>query len=483
MTKSWKKYILWFAQEHVEFRLAEINSLAKLFKLQLRILSSSNEELLRPFWTVELPDEESALKLASRSISLKCILEHWSDSNNFGDFHSSLKTYLKTNELSQQYFHKDLSFKITVETYNKHFSQKEKVQKIETFDYLPLKGDVNLKDPSVEWWYIEYYGLDPTKVPETPDAILFGRWIADGQRHLIKDLSLKKRKFIGNTSMDAQLSLLMANQALVQSGDIVLDPFVGTGSLLVSAAKFGGFVMGSDIDYMMVHAKCRPSRITQKTREADESIRANLKQYGCEKRYLDVLVSDFSNPIWRDSFKVNSIITDPPYGIREATEKICIKVSDKPDTRNEDSAHYPSTSHYSLQHLYLDLLTFSARHLVIGGRLVCWFPFHRDDYNDGMIPQHECLKLVSNSEQPLSGITSRRLLTYEKVEEYSEDAERSTKGEILEFRPRYFDSGLESRQERRTRRAQLREIGRLEAIKRGKVLDVKDGKYKKVIDE
>lgn len=42
--------------------------------------------------------------------------------------------------------------------------------------------------------------------------------------------------------MDATLSLLMANQALVKPGDLVYDPFVGTGSLLVAAAKFGGNV-------------------------------------------------------------------------------------------------------------------------------------------------------------------------------------------------------------------------------------------------
>jgi tRNA (guanine10-N2)-methyltransferase len=46
---------------------------------------------------------------------------------------------------------------------------------------------------------------------------------------MITKLSLKTRKFIGNTSMDPQLSLYMANQALVQNGDLVLDPFVGTG--------------------------------------------------------------------------------------------------------------------------------------------------------------------------------------------------------------------------------------------------------------
>lgn len=109
--------------------------------------------------------------------------------------------------------------------------------------------------------------------------------IADGQRSLVNDISLKTRKFIGNTSMDPTLSLLMANQALAKPGDLVYDPFVGSGSLLVAAAKFGGrsfkitiddeffdnfaimkiaYVAGSDIDFLMLHGKTRPSRIKQK---------------------------------------------------------------------------------------------------------------------------------------------------------------------------------------------------------------------------
>lgn len=34
---------------------------------------------------------------------------------------------------------------------------------------------------------------------------------------------------LGNTSMDAGLSFIMANMGKVQPGDIVFDPFVGTG--------------------------------------------------------------------------------------------------------------------------------------------------------------------------------------------------------------------------------------------------------------
>lgn len=47
--------------------------------------------------------------------------------------------------------------------------------------------------------------------------------------------------------MDPQLSVFMANQALVRPGDLVFDPFVGTGSLLVAAAKFGGLKTNSYI--------------------------------------------------------------------------------------------------------------------------------------------------------------------------------------------------------------------------------------------
>ena len=57
----------------------------------------------------------------------------------------------------------------------------------------------------------------------------------------------------------------------------------------------------------------------QKWRGPDENIRANLRQYGLEKYYLDVLVSDASKPSWKKGTYFDAIITDPPYGIREST--------------------------------------------------------------------------------------------------------------------------------------------------------------------
>ena len=48
--------------------------------------------------------------------------------------------------------------------------------------------------------------------------------------------------------MDAEVAAIMCNLALVRKGSVVLDPCVGTGSILVAAAAAGAHVMGCDID-------------------------------------------------------------------------------------------------------------------------------------------------------------------------------------------------------------------------------------------
>lgn len=144
-------------------------------------------------------------------------------------------------------------------------------------------------------------------------------------------------------------------------------------------------------------------------REKDESILTNLKQYNCDKFYVDILVSDFANSIWHKQVQFDSIITDrmciyllkfniqnsqndsefsvyqvnnmikfvAPYGIREAREKVQTKINRPLRPNAVDVVHYPSTSKYELSSLYDDLLRFAGKHLRIGGRLVCWIPIFR----------------------------------------------------------------------------------------------------------
>ncbi|KAK9878924.1 hypothetical protein WA026_003747 [Henosepilachna vigintioctopunctata] len=372
-TGNVKQYLLWFAHENIEFRLPEVKSLLSLLNIEMAFIQKPKPT--EPFWIVRFNKEEDVKELAKRSVSLKFCLELWAFSESSSELHDQLKTHPK--QFYESYFSSEKSFKIEVETFCKHFNQKQKLNKINQFEYLPWKGPVKLKDPDLCLQYIEYYGTDPNESPVLPYYMFFGRLITKGLRQLIQTLSLKTRKFIGNTSMDPQFSLLMANQAKVKNGDIILDPFVGSGSLLVAAAHFGAYVLGTDIDYLMLHGRTKPTRVRQKERQVDESIKNNMKQYNLSHKYLDILVNDFSISFWRSDFKWDAIITDPPYGIRESTDRVGTEKRNFLLNEKYLTTHIPSKVEYGISNIYRDLLLFSAEHLKLGGRLICWFPIFR----------------------------------------------------------------------------------------------------------
>lgn len=66
-----------------------------------------------------------------------------------------------------------------------------------------------------------------------------------------------------------------------------------------------------------------------------------------------------------------------PYGIREATERIGTMKINPVIEEHQATSHIPSKIVYGLNQIYKDLLCFSARHLRLQGRLVCWYPLFR----------------------------------------------------------------------------------------------------------
>ncbi len=54
----------------------------------------------------------------------------------------------------------EMSFKVCVDAFMKKLTMPQKVGKIEKFDFLPLRGPVNLKNPDVFLSLFEYYGSD-----------------------------------------------------------------------------------------------------------------------------------------------------------------------------------------------------------------------------------------------------------------------------------------------------------------------------------
>ncbi|KAL9961723.1 hypothetical protein ACROYT_G030723 [Oculina patagonica] len=303
------RYLCLFAQEHVDFKISELLSISAMFDFMVHVQYQDHRRE-SPYLVIVLPNEKCGRNLLSRAVSIKSVYELWGQGNNLTDLKQSVLQY--PAEKMKAFTSSSSSFKLSIESFNKKLTVHQQRELIDQFQFLPFQGRVNLTAPDHVFSVLLDYGDDPNEAPPDPDRVFFGRLIGHGQRSLLKQYSLKTRKFIGNTSMDPQLSFLMANQGLVRTGSLVFDPFVGTGSVLVSCSHFGAHVIGSDIDYTIIHGRGKSSRANRKGqwRAQDENFRANFSQYGLASYFVDVLVADAGRLGLREVPLFDAIITD-----------------------------------------------------------------------------------------------------------------------------------------------------------------------------
>ena len=112
---------------------------------------------------------------------------------------------------------------------------------------------------------------------------------------------VRYRPYFSPISIHPRIARSMVNLANCSPNDTVLDPFCGTGGILVEAADMGMKVKGMDLlEKMVVNSK------------------GNLEHFGLEGKIKKGDVKESKN----QSFE--AIVTDPPYGIASSTggEKI-----------------------------------------------------------------------------------------------------------------------------------------------------------------
>ena len=100
------------------------------------------------------------------------------------------------------------------------------------------------------------------------------------------------RPYFHPTSMHPKLARTLVNLACVKKGSTILDPFCGTGGILIEAGLMGMNLLGSDIDSRMA-AGCKK----------------NLESYGlfAEIKKEHALSLQAASPL------MDAIVTDPPY--------------------------------------------------------------------------------------------------------------------------------------------------------------------------
>lgn len=301
------KYLVHFAQFHPEFRLPELLSLGVLCSIEIGYNPKEYSDDC-PFLVIELANDSDAIRLIKRAILVKEIIALWASAETKEELFVSMKA---GTDMHKEYY-QTCSFKFKVDAFGYSMPMNEQLQRIESFAWMNYQGPIDLKTPDVVFTYFEDYSNQKgtgKKIEQPARMVYFGVLLAEGNRSLVSQYDLKKRNYLGTTSMDAELSLVMANQALARPGTVILDPFVGTGSFLVSCSHFGAYTMGADIDGRQIRGV------------QGKGIEANLDQYKLKSLVLGTLISDIAHHPWRDGCWFDAIVCDPPYGVRAGAKK------------------------------------------------------------------------------------------------------------------------------------------------------------------
>ncbi|RLI26205.1 MAG: hypothetical protein DRO52_02880 [Candidatus Hecatellales archaeon] len=116
----------------------------------------------------------------------------------------------------------------------------------------------------------------------------------------VKEFSARRpgrKPFSHPSTLQPKFARCMVNLARARRGEILYDPFCGTGTILVEAGLIGVKPVGGDLQARMV-----------------KGARLNLKHYGVED--YDLMVADALLPPVRG---IKAVATDPPYGRSAST--------------------------------------------------------------------------------------------------------------------------------------------------------------------
>ena len=195
---------------------------------------------------------------------------------------------------------------------------------------------VDLRTPDHRLWLVEAQRFlqDGAPLPEPPPRHLL-LYQLPASRPSVKEqaakLDLRKRAFLSTSTLPARRSLLLCNLALAHApmtGASLLDPYCGSGGVLLTAAALGADTVGSDLDWRMVSnnrwatkippSKYRPNRGQEAVRMRDNFDEAGLPPPRALLE-LDVGAPDAAERLLEANGgeRYHALVCDPPYGRRE----------------------------------------------------------------------------------------------------------------------------------------------------------------------
>ena len=133
----------------------------------------------------------------------------------------------------------------------------------------------------------------------TDEKLILGLKLTDITSKTFSERRPRKKPFFHPSAMPSKMARCMVNLAHGKAESLVLDPFCGTGTSLIEASYIGCRAVGVDAQKRMILGT-----------------RKNLRFFNISAEGL--LLADSRKPPF---FKVDCIVTDPPYGRSSSTMK------------------------------------------------------------------------------------------------------------------------------------------------------------------
>ncbi|XBW35477.1 hypothetical protein QEN19_001050 [Hanseniaspora menglaensis] len=455
------KYLIHLAQCNFDFRRPELESLAELYNVEYLIPNGNNNVFTEldafqtaPYLILNLENDFAAFNLVKRSILTMGIYELYGSGQDYDSIISQIASQKTENCSFKQFLGqketvlKTMRFQLHTSGARSKYTMTEQIKKFNKFEALNIQNKISLKAPDIIYQLFENFD---TPESELPSKVFFTRLVTLSLRskNILDNLRLNKRPYIGTTTFEPELSLVTCNLALVKPYKLTYDPFCGTGGFLSTCATIEpkSMVIGSDLDGRMIRGgsskSSTNSHITgRKNKNENEDleklvgkleiqnkkvqgVRLNFKHYKQEEQLLGLMTMDFTHNSLRSSLKIDSIICDPPYGIREG-----IKVLGSKNGQEEKSKYamrdgklayladdyVAAKKQYSLDELMIDILKYADSRLPLNGRLAFWVPLANAKgietfvmkKEGGLVLKYNCVQEFNN--------WARRLLVYVKTE-------------------------------------------------------------------
>jgi tRNA (guanine10-N2)-dimethyltransferase len=267
---------------------------------------------------VECPDPEAAHRLAMTHVVLEYLGECRPDLRSFRELLKELA--LETS--------RTFAGRVKKVHGGCHERNPCSQQEFERIIGTMIDGPVSLSHPEIEYRAIL-----------SEDRCYFGRVLCHIDRSSYDTRNPGKRNFFHPGVMMPRMARTLVNIASVNAGDILLDPFCGTGGILIEAEMLGMHTIGCDFDPEMINGG-RQNTIS-----------------------ADLMVADATLLPFADN-SVDAVVTDFPYG-----QSVCIKKTDTMDNLYADALdeirRVLKKGRRAVVVTHRDISTIAARHLTV----------------------------------------------------------------------------------------------------------------------